>query len=59
MINITTYSDHLGAGGRGERQKARGRGIEGMVIDGEETRRRNDGSIHLRPADTVIEAEGS
>ncbi len=56
MMNFTTDSDHPGAGGRGERQEAGGRGLEGMVIDGEETRRRNDGSIHLRHADTTTEA---
>ena len=57
MMNYTTDSDHPGAGGKGERQKARGQGLEGMVIDGEETRRRNDGYIHLRHADTTIEPE--
>ena len=50
-------SSHPGAGGRGERQEARGRGLEGMVIDVEETRRKNDGNIHLRHADTTTEAE--
>ena len=45
MMNFT---DHPCARGKGER----GRGIEGMVIDGEETRRRNDGYLHLRHADT-------
>ena len=57
MMNYTTNPDNPYAGGKGKRQEARGRGLEGMVIDVEETRRRNDGSIHLRHADTTTEAE--
>ena len=53
MMNST---DHPGEGGKGERQEAGRRGLEGMVIDGEKTRRRNDGYIHLRHADTTMEA---
>ena len=56
-MNLTTGSDHPGAGGRGERQEAGGRGFKGMMIDVEETRTRNDGHIHLRHADTTTEAE--
>ena len=54
-MNFTTGSDHPGAGD--ERQEAGGRGFEGMMIDVEETRTRNDGHIHLRHADTTTEAE--
>ena len=57
LMNFTTDSNHPGAGRKVERQEARGRGLEGMVIDSEETRRRNDGYIHLRHADTTMEAE--
>ena len=46
MMNST---DHPGAGGRRERQEAGRRGLEGMVIDGEETRRRNDGVYSSAP----------
>ncbi|KAK4693128.1 hypothetical protein P7C71_g4211, partial [Lecanoromycetidae sp. Uapishka_2] len=57
LMNLTTDPDYPYAKGRGKRQEARGRGFEGMVIDGEETRRRNDGHIHLRHADTTNEVE--
>ena len=57
LMNFTTDSNHPGAGGKVERLEARGRGLKGMVIDSEETRRRNDGYIHLRHADTTMEAE--
>ena len=58
-MNSTTDSNHPVPGERGERQEAGGRGLEGMVIDVEETRRKNDGNIHVRHADTTTEAEVS
>ena len=57
LREIMNSTDHPNAGGRRERQEEGRPGLEGMVIDGEETRRRNDGYIHLRHADTTMEAE--
>ena len=54
---MPTNFNHPVEGGRGERQEVRGGGLDGMVIHVEETRRKNDGNIHLRHADTTTKAE--
>ena len=60
MLDLTTRLSHPSAGteGRVERETGQGHGLEGVVIDGEETRRRNDGSICVRPADTATGVGG-
>jgi len=55
MMNYTASFSHPG-GWRNKRegeqreggQREGGQGLEGMVVDAEETRRRNDGKVHLR-----------
>lgn len=55
MMNYATRFSHPGQGS-GEREG--GQRVEGMLIDGGETRRRNDGMDHFRHADTT-EKRGS
>ena len=55
MKNDTARFSHPG-GWRNERegrQREGGQWLEGTVVDVEETRRRNDGKVHLRHAETA------
>ena len=50
LMNLATRFNHPKKGS-GEREG--GQGVEGMPIDGGETTRSDDGTVHLRHADTT------